>query len=48
MRKPHAEKPTTRDVDHATYFRERTNIFPEDHPPELVFNMDETCWRLYV
>jgi hypothetical protein len=23
------------------------NSLPEDYPPDLVFNMDETCWHLY-
>jgi hypothetical protein len=35
------------DQDYATYFRQRMNRLPEDQPPELVFHMDETCWRLY-
>jgi hypothetical protein len=47
MRKPHAEKGTTTDIDYATYFRARMNAVPEDYSPELVFNMDETCGCLY-
>jgi hypothetical protein len=23
------------------------NALPENYPPELVFDMHETCWRLY-
>jgi hypothetical protein len=47
MRKPHAEKRTTIDTDYVTHFRARMNALPEYYPPELVFNMSETCRRLY-
>jgi hypothetical protein len=33
-------------MDYATYFRARMNALPKHYPPELVFTMDETCWRL--
>jgi hypothetical protein len=42
VRKPHAEKRTTIGTDYA-----RMNALSEDYPPELVFNIDETCWHLY-
>jgi hypothetical protein len=47
MRNPYAEKHITIDADYAAYFRERMSALPEDYPPELVFNMDETCWHLH-
>jgi hypothetical protein len=47
MSKPHAEKRTAIAEDYAKWFCERMNTLPQDYPPELVFNMDETCWRLY-
>jgi hypothetical protein len=43
----HVETRTTIDADYVTYFRERMNTLTEYHPPELLLNMDETCWRLY-
>jgi hypothetical protein len=46
MGKPHAEKGTAIDVEYATYFRERMNALRDDYRPELIFNMDETRWRL--
>jgi hypothetical protein len=29
------------------HFLERLNSFSKDYSPALVFNMDETCWRLF-
>jgi hypothetical protein len=37
----------TIDTEYATYFRATMNALPEDYPPELVFDMDETRWRFY-
>jgi hypothetical protein len=47
MRRPHAEKFSTIDDGYTNYFCERTRTLQEDSPPELVFNMEETCWRLF-
>jgi hypothetical protein len=32
---------------YAAYFLERLNSLSIDYPPDKVFNMDETCWRLF-
>jgi hypothetical protein len=47
MRRPHAEKQTEIDKAYARYFCDKINALCDDYPPELVFNLDKTCWRLF-
>jgi hypothetical protein len=47
LRTPHRERRTHLDEDYAAYFLGRLNDLSNDYPPDLVYNMDETCWRLY-
>jgi hypothetical protein len=47
LRTPHQERRTVLDEDYATYFLGRLDSLSNDYPPDLVFNMDETCWRLF-
>jgi hypothetical protein len=47
LRTPHQERRTTLDDRHAAFFLDRLNSLSNDYPPDLVFNMDETCWRLF-
>jgi hypothetical protein len=47
LRTPHRERRTELDEAYATYFLHRLDTLPNDYPPDLVFNMDETCWRLF-
>jgi hypothetical protein len=47
MRKPHAEKRIEIDEVCKRYFYDRMNALYEDYLPELIFNLDETCWRLF-
>jgi hypothetical protein len=41
------EHRTPPDESHAAYFLGRLNNLSNDHPSNLVFNRDETCWRLF-
>jgi hypothetical protein len=47
MRRSHAERRTEINEAYARYFCDRTNALCEGYPPELVFNLDEICWRLF-
>jgi hypothetical protein len=47
LRTPHQERRTCLNQDYAASFLDRLNNIHSDYPPELVFNMDETCWRLF-
>jgi hypothetical protein len=47
LRTPHHERRTTLDEDYTTYFLERLGTLPDTYPPECVFNLDETSWRLF-
>jgi hypothetical protein len=47
LRTPHKERRTTLDEEYAAYFLRRLDTLSNDYPPDLVFNMDETCWRLF-
>lgn len=47
LRTPHKERRTIVDENVATYFLNRLNSLSDDYPPDMVFNMDETCWRLF-
>jgi hypothetical protein len=44
---PHKERRTPLDKEYAAYFLNRLNSLSNDYPPDLVFNMNETCWRLF-
>jgi hypothetical protein len=41
---PHQERRTTLDDRHVASFLDRLNSLSNDSPPDLAFNMDETCW----
>jgi hypothetical protein len=43
----HYERRSARDQTNVNYFLGWLKLFPYDDPPELVFTMDETCWRLF-
>jgi hypothetical protein len=47
LRTPHAERRTTVDESYVSCFLHRLNSLSNDYSPDLVFNMDETCWRLF-
>jgi hypothetical protein len=47
LRTPHKEWRAELDESYAAYFLERLNSPSNDYPPDKVFNMDETCWRLF-
>jgi hypothetical protein len=36
------------DENYVAYFLERLNSLSNDYPLDKVFNMDETCWRLFL
>jgi hypothetical protein len=35
------------DWSYSTYFLERLNRLSNDYPPDKVFIMDESCWRIF-
>jgi hypothetical protein len=47
LRTPHHERRTTLDDRVVASFLDRLNSLSNDYPMDLVFNMDETCWRLF-
>ena len=47
LRSPHHERRTALDEDYSAYFLRRLDTLSNNYPPDLVFNMDETCWRLF-
>jgi hypothetical protein len=47
LRTPHKERRAELDESYAAYFLERLNRLSNDYRPDKVFNMDETCWRLF-
>jgi hypothetical protein len=48
LRSPHHERRTKVSDAAVDAFLQRLSTIPDDYPPELVFNMDETAWRLYI
>jgi hypothetical protein len=47
LRTSHQERRTALDESYATYFPNRLNDLANDYPLGLIFNMDETCWRIF-
>jgi hypothetical protein len=47
LRTPHHERRLALDESYVKYFLGKLNFLSNDDPPELIFNMDETCWRLF-
>jgi hypothetical protein len=47
LRMPHKERRAPLDEEYAAYLLNPLNNFSNDYPPDLVFNLDETCWRLF-
>jgi hypothetical protein len=47
VRTPHHERRSTLDKTYVDYFLRRLHSLSHDCPPEFVFNMGETCWRLF-
>jgi hypothetical protein len=47
LRAPHQEGRTTLDELVVASFLGRLNSLSNYYPPDLVFNMDDTCWRLF-
>jgi hypothetical protein len=46
-RTPQHERRSTLDETYVDSFLRRLHSLSHDYPPEFVFNMDETCWRLF-
>jgi hypothetical protein len=47
LRTPYKERRPELDESYVAYFLERLNSVSNDYPPDKVFTMDETCWRLF-
>jgi hypothetical protein len=47
LRTPHKERRAELDESYAANLLERLNRLSNDYPLDKVFNMDETCWRLF-
>jgi hypothetical protein len=47
LRTPHQERRTALDESYATYFLNRLIDLANDYPLDLVFSMDESCWRFF-
>jgi hypothetical protein len=44
LRTPHHERRSIFDENYVDYFLKRLNSLSKDYPPEVIFNVDETCW----
>jgi hypothetical protein len=47
LRMLHKERRTLLDEEYTACFLNQLNGLSNDYPPDLVFNMDDTCWRLF-
>jgi hypothetical protein len=47
LRTPHRERRTTVDPRYSSYYQQRLKYLSSLYPPNMIFNMDETCWRLF-
>jgi hypothetical protein len=48
LRTPHHERRTKVSEAATNAFLQRLNEIPNEYPLDLIFNMDETAWRLYL